>query len=61
MEIDRQHVVELLREKGKDDRVQHAIDALPEKIDHNEHAQQLEKLGIDPGELAAKAGRGLLG
>jgi hypothetical protein len=61
MEIDRQHVVDLLREKGKDDRVQHAIDALPEKVDHNQHAAQLEKLGIDPGELLAKAGHGLLG
>ena len=61
MEIDRQHVIELLREKGHDQRVQHAIDALPEKIDHEKHAQELEKLGIDPGELAAKAGHGLLG
>jgi hypothetical protein len=60
MEIDRQHVIELLREKGKDERVQHAIDELPAKIDHEKHAQQLEKLGIDPGELAAKAARGFL-
>ncbi len=61
MEIDRKHVIELLREKGKDERVQKAIDDLPEKIDHEKHAQQLEKLGIDPGELAAKAAHGLLG
>lgn len=61
MDIDREHVVALLREKGKDDRVQHAIDQLPEKIDHEQHAEQLEKLGIDPGELARKAGHKLLG
>jgi hypothetical protein len=61
MEIDRQHVLELLREKGKDDRVQHAIDALPEKVDHDKHAAELEKLGIDPGELLAKAGHSALG
>ena len=61
MEIDREHVVALLREKGKDDRVQHAIDQLPEKVDHEKHAQQLEKLGIDPGELAQKAAHNLLG
>jgi len=60
MEIDREHVVELLREKGQDERVQHAIDALPQKIDHEKHAQELEKLGIDPGELVAKAGHKLL-
>jgi hypothetical protein len=61
MEIDRQHVIELLREKGKDERVQHAIDELPEKIDHEQHAQKLMKLGIDPGELLAKAGHSFLG
>ena len=33
----------------------------PEKVDHNAHAAELEKLGIDPGELAAKAGHKLLG
>jgi len=37
--------------------VQHALDTLPEKIDHEQHAQRLEKLGIDPGELVAKAAR----
>lgn len=61
MEIDRDHVIQLLREKGQDEKVQHAIDALPQKIDHEKHAQELEKLGIDPGELAAKAGHSLLG
>jgi hypothetical protein len=61
MKIHRDHVIELLREKGQDDRVQQAIDELPEQIDHNEQAHKLENLGIDPGELAAKAGHKLLG
>jgi hypothetical protein len=61
MEIDRDHVIELLREKGKDEKVQQAIDSLPQKVDHEKHAQELEKLGIDPGELVAKAGHSLLG
>ncbi len=55
MEIDRDHVIELLREKGKDEKVQHAIDSLPQKVDHEKHAQELQKLGIDPGELVARA------
>jgi hypothetical protein len=29
MEIDKQHVIELLREKGKDEHVQKAIDEIP--------------------------------
>jgi hypothetical protein len=61
MEIDREHVLQLLREKGQNEKVQHAIDALPQKVDHEKHAQELEKLGIDPGELLAKAGHSVLG
>ena len=61
MEIDREHVIELLREKGHDERVQHAIDSLPQKLEHEKHAQELEKLGVDPGELLAKAGHSFLG
>jgi hypothetical protein len=55
MHIDKQFVLEHLREQGQSEKVQHAIDQLPEKIDHEQHAQQLEKLGIDPGALVAKA------
>jgi hypothetical protein len=61
MAVDKQHVIDLLREKGKDEHVQKAIDELPEKVDHEQHAQQLEELGIDPGELAQKAAHSFLG
>lgn len=60
MQIDKQFVLEELRKAGKDEHVQKAIQELPEKIDHNEHAAELEKLGLDPGKLAEKAAeRGL--
>lgn len=60
MQLDKQFVIEELRKAGKDEHVQKAIDELPEKIDHNEHAAQLEKFGLDPGKLAEKAAqRGL--
>jgi len=53
-------VIEELRKAGKDEHVQKALDELPEKIDHNEHAVQLERFGLDPGKLAEKAAaRGL--
>lgn len=53
-------MIEELRKAGKDEHVQKALDELPEKIDHNEHAAELEKLGLDPGKLAEKAAeRGL--
>jgi hypothetical protein len=60
MNIDKQQVIDLLRKEGKNEHVQKAIDELPEKIDHEHHAEMLEKLGIDPGDLAAKAARGIL-
>ena len=60
MELDKQFVIEELRKAGQDQHVQHAIEQLPEKIDHDEHAAMLEKFGLDPGKLAEKAAeRGL--
>lgn len=55
MQIDKQFVLDHLRELGQNAKVQQAINDLPAKIDHEQHAQLLEKLGIDPGALAAKA------
>ena len=55
MHLDKAFVIEELRKQGKNEHVQKAIQELPDKIDHNEHAAQLEKFGIDPGALAQKA------
>ena len=57
MQFDKQFVIDELEKQGKSDRVQHALDELPEKIDHNQHAALLEKLGLDPGRLAEKAAK----
>jgi hypothetical protein len=57
MQIDKSFVLEHLREEGQSDKVQHALDQLPERVDHEKHAQMLEKLGIDPGQLAEKAAK----
>ena len=60
MHIDKSFVIEHLREVVQSEKVQQALDVLPEKIDHEKHAQMLEKVGVDPGKLAAKAAeRGL--
>ena len=55
MQIDKQLVIDELRKQGKNEKVQQAIDELPDKIDHEAHAAQLEKFGIDPGKLAKDA------
>jgi len=55
MHIDKQFVLDELRKEGQNEKVQQAIQQLPDKIDHEQHAAELEKLGLDPGKLAAKA------
>jgi hypothetical protein len=56
MQLDKQDVVDLLRKGGKNEHVQRALQELPEKIDHEQHAEMLQqKFGIDPGKLAEKA------
>ena len=57
MHIDKQFILDHLREEGQSAKVQQAIDQLPEKVDHEQHAHMLQKLGIDPGALAAKAAK----
>lgn len=62
MDLDKHDIVDLLRKAGKEEHVQKAVQELPDKIDHEQHAQMLkEKFGIDPGQLAAKAAEKELG
>jgi hypothetical protein len=60
MQLDKQFVLDELRKAGQNQHVEQALQELPEKIDHDQHAQLLEKFGLDPGKLAEKAAqRGL--
>jgi hypothetical protein len=55
MRFDKQFVLDELKKEGNSAKVQQALDELPEKIDHEQHAAALQKLGLDPGKLAEKA------
>jgi hypothetical protein len=55
MHLDKQFVLDELRKHADDAHVQKAIAELPDKIDHEAHAELLLKHGIDPGKLAEKA------
>jgi hypothetical protein len=57
MQFDKQFVIDELKKQGQSQRVQQALDELPAKIDHEHDAALLEKLGIDPGQLAEKAAK----
>jgi hypothetical protein len=55
MHIPKELIIKELEKQGKSDRVQHVLQELPEKIDHEQHAELLQKLGLDPGKLVEKA------
>jgi hypothetical protein len=62
MELDKSEIVDLLRKEGKNEHVEKALKELPDKIDHEHHAEMLQqKFGIDPGKLAEKAAEKELG
>lgn len=52
MEIDKARVLELLRQRGLDDRARFVDRQLPDRIDVHQNAGLLATLDIDPAELA---------
>jgi hypothetical protein len=56
MEIDKQTIVDLLRERGDHDNATKAEQELPEKVDHEQHADLLQRFGVDPHELLTQVG-----
>jgi hypothetical protein len=59
MEIPKDKIVELLRDRGDDDKADQADRELPDQVDPQEHAGALQKFGIDQQELADKLPGGL--
>jgi hypothetical protein len=59
MEIPKDKIVELLRDRGQDDKADQADRELPDQVDTQEHAGLLSKFGIDEQELASKLPGGL--
>lgn len=57
MQLDKQFVIDELRKQGQSQQIQKALDELPAKIDHEQHAALLKKFGLDPGRLAENAAR----
>ncbi len=56
MTIDKAQIIQLLRSRGEDDKATRAEAELPDRVDTDQHADLLGKLGIDPSDL-----EGLLG
>jgi hypothetical protein len=56
MDIPKDKIIELLRERGDHDRADQAAQELPDQVDHEQHADLLSKHGIDPKDLLGKFG-----
>jgi hypothetical protein len=61
MEIPKEQILELLRSRGDNGTADQADSELPDKVDPDQHADVLQKLGIDPQDLLGKLGGGLPG
>ncbi len=58
MQIDKNQILELLRNQGDDAKAQQADQELPGTVDTDQHAGILEKLGLSPMDLISKLGGG---
>jgi hypothetical protein len=49
--IDRDHIVQVLRQRGDEEHAREAEQSLPPQVDPAEHADALERLGVNPQNL----------
>lgn len=61
MQIDKEQIISLLRERGDDAKADQAQQELPSQVDTDQDAGLLSKLGIDPSDLLGGLGGGLGG
>ena len=56
MEIPKDKILELLRNRGEDDKAQQADQQLPDQVDPERDRGMLDQLGIDPQDLLGNLG-----
>ena len=54
MEFDKQTILEEIQKRGGDR--QKAADELPDKVDHEQHADLLKRFGLDPDDIVKTVG-----
>jgi hypothetical protein len=54
MQVDKNMILDLLRERGQQDQVAQADQQLPDQVDTDQHANLLQQFGLDPQELIQK-------
>jgi hypothetical protein len=61
VQIPKDQILQFLKDQGQDDKAGQAQQELPDQVDTDQHADQLQKLGIDPQDLLSKLGGGIPG
>ena len=56
MQIDKQEILDMLKSQGNHDTATQADSQLPAKVDTDQHADILGKLGINPSDLSNLGG-----
>jgi hypothetical protein len=56
MQIPKEQILELLRSRGQNDQADQADGELPDQVDTDQHADLLQKFGLDPGDLGGQLG-----
>ncbi len=58
MQLDKNMILDLLRQQGDSGKADQAQAELPDQVDTDQHADLLSRLGLDPKELIAKLAGG---
>ena len=58
MLLDKQTVLDMIGQQGNQELVDQAAQHLPEQIDHEQHADLLQRFGIDPQQVLNQFGGG---
>jgi hypothetical protein len=56
MEIPKDQILQMLRDRGDHDQAQQADQQLPDRVDPDQHRDLLGQIGIDPGDLLGRIG-----
>ncbi len=56
MQFDKSTIIEFLQNNGENEKAQQAQQQLPDKVDDQQHAGQLQGLGINPQDLVKQLG-----
>ena len=59
MQIDKEQVLQLLRDNCQHEQADQAQQQLPEQVDTDQHADLLSRFNVDPKDLLNKLGDGL--